>query len=476
MQFVAPQAGAPEINLAVNATGVVRSYKGYWVGRYPPPSLPTSQARLAKRPMTAVYSAASDASAGGYSQAIDVSTLTPGATDKIGLPYGAVGNNYAVSLNLTGCADTDMFSWTVTDDAGGRVKITQSGGVNQTVLFTLANLGDSDISQPVQVTVQLTNTSASPAVIYTMLFDIAVIKCDTISFEPTVLPPVVVGAAYRQQLTAYGARGNFTWSVIASSLPPGLTWDANSHQLFGTVTDATQVGKVFSLALELTASDVIMDPLPASLPITVQSGAAVASGIPSWANILINVGPGTLALTVIAALALRSFLVLRADAKNAEVIRVANTNLENATNGNPKLVSQNISRLENRTNLTVEEMNQNNERIIEGVAENFEAYYRQLGKITADLVKLTEYVERNPDGAPNDPVTDKDIEALHYTTYGEVERGISMLTVEQNYWKAEIIATGGKLNAVRITQASGQSRLDDASSSESNNERLLDEQ
>ncbi len=51
MQFVAPQVGAAEINLAVTTAGVVRSYKGYWVDRYPPPSLPMSDARLAKRPM-----------------------------------------------------------------------------------------------------------------------------------------------------------------------------------------------------------------------------------------------------------------------------------------------------------------------------------------------------------------------------------------------------------------------------------------
>jgi len=65
MQFVAPQAGAAEINLAVITAGVVRSYKGYWVASYPPPSLPTSQARLAKRPMTAVYGDGSGASGSG---------------------------------------------------------------------------------------------------------------------------------------------------------------------------------------------------------------------------------------------------------------------------------------------------------------------------------------------------------------------------------------------------------------------------
>src|SRR5215472_1986289 len=59
MQFMAPQADAAEINLAVTTKGVVRSYKGYWVGSYPPPgpaSNLASQAHLAMRPMTAVSS------------------------------------------------------------------------------------------------------------------------------------------------------------------------------------------------------------------------------------------------------------------------------------------------------------------------------------------------------------------------------------------------------------------------------------
>ncbi len=340
MQFVAPQAGAAELNLSVTIASVVRSYKGYWVGRYPQPS-PAAQARLTKRPMTAAYSTGSDASAGSYSQAIDVSTLTPG--DKpttITLPYGAVGNTYALSLNLTNCIATDAFSWTVTEDTTSRAKITQSGGANQTVLFSLANLGDSDVGQPLQVTVQLTNTSAAPPVIYTLLFDTTVIRCDPITLEPTVLMPVVVGTAYTQKLAAYGGRGNFTWSVTDSSLPPGLTWDHSSHQLSGTVTDATQVGKLFSLALELTASDVIMDPLPASLSITVESASAVASAMPPWEKILLYFSVPCLVVTgiIVAAIVGRIKQGI-ADAKTTEAIRTGNTNIERATDENPRLMS-----------------------------------------------------------------------------------------------------------------------------------------
>ena len=253
------------------------------------------QARLAKRPMTAVYSAGA-----------------AGATNKIVRPYGAVGNNYALSLTLTGCTAADKFSWTLTpgsgkNDATGRAAIAQSGGTNQIVLFSLANLIGSDAGPQLQVTVQLTKTSAAPPVTYTLLFDVAVIQCAAISLAPTVLMPVTVGAAYTQNPVAHGARGNFTCSVTASP-PPGLTWDDSSHQLSGTVTDATQVGKAFSLVVGLTASDVIMDPLTALLGITVQSAPVVASDMPPWEKIFIySMTASGVVMAAIAAFALNRY-------------------------------------------------------------------------------------------------------------------------------------------------------------------------
>jgi hypothetical protein len=295
MQFVPTQAGAAEINLAAIANGGVRSYKGYWVDRYQPPSPAprlASQARLAKRPMTAAYSTgAAGASGGGYGQTIDIGSLTPDPKpNKILLPYGAVGNTYALSLNLAGAAFSDKFSWTLKagtgkNDATNLAVITPSGAT--TAQFTLANLNDSDAGQQLPVTVQLTNNTAAPPVTYTLLFDIVVMQCDAISLAPTALMPVVVGAAYTQNLVAHGARDNFTWSVDASSVPPGLTWDDSSHQLSGTVTDAAQVGKAFSLVVGLAASDVIVDPLTVSLGITVQSAPVVASDMPPWEKIFI---------------------------------------------------------------------------------------------------------------------------------------------------------------------------------------------
>ena len=50
MQFVAPQVGGAELNLAVSRAGVVRAYRGYWVASAPPPSLGARRRRGRCRP------------------------------------------------------------------------------------------------------------------------------------------------------------------------------------------------------------------------------------------------------------------------------------------------------------------------------------------------------------------------------------------------------------------------------------------
>jgi hypothetical protein len=479
MQFVAPQAGAAEINLAVNTTGVVRSYKGYWVGRYPPSSLPTSQARLAKRPMTAVYSAASDASAGGYSKAIDVSTLTPGVTDQIGLPDGAVGNSYALTLDLRGCAATDKFAWTVSNDADGRVAIAPSGGT--TVQFSLANLSaPTDDGQPLQVTVQLTKTSATPPVTYTMLFEIAVIQCDAISLTPTVLPPVVVGTAYTQKLAAQGARGSFTWSDPINdpntSLPAGLTWDPSSQQLSGTVTDATQADKAFSLALGLAASDVIMDRLTASRVITVQSASAVASDMPPWERYLIIVGSG-MGIMVLATCALNRLLAARANAETNAVIQAGYTNVEKATNGNPRSASKSIIESEGAMFPTVEEKIVYCMQQLEFCNEAIKELNTTINANEDMLSKLERYYREYRDdpqhNRDDDEVLDTYLSSEKFRTFGDVSRGIVFIIGANEKAQFHLSSFSSLSNRLQTEIASDRIKIDEHDSSEPNNKSLL---
>ena len=475
IQFVAPQAGAAEINLAVKTSGGVRSYKGYWVGSYAPPSLATSQARLANRPLTAVYSAASDVSAGGYSQAIDVSSLTAGGNTTIKLPDGAVGNTYALSLNLTNCATTDKFSWTVSDGVTGGAAIAPGAGA--TVQFTLPNpSATTRDGQPLQVTVQLTKTSAAPPVTYTLLFEIAVIKCDAISLTPTVLPPVVVGTAYTQSLVAKGANGSFTWSVNSSSLPRGLTWDPSSHKLYGTVTDATQVGMAFSLVIEVTASDVIMDPLTAPLNIAVPSAPAVASSLPPWEKILLYFSvPSLVTMGIIGAAIVDSIKQGKANTKTAETIQVGNTNVEDATGGDPKSTSQTIIQSDTeRAEIIKAFVMPYLQKSADDNLLKQETLHNSMAANEVLLQRLTKYKNDHRNDQRNEPVTDPELKADGYKTFGDIEWGI--MRSEASNYRDQITSQqlAYDYNDIKAKIASNHDNTNEIDIDEPNNKRLRD--
>jgi hypothetical protein len=478
MQFIAPQAGAAEINLTVTTQGAVRSYKGYWVDRCAPPSptSPTSQARLATRPMTAVYSAASDASAGGYSQPIDVSSLTPDPKpNKVVLPYGAVGNTYALSLNLTGCADSDKFSWTLKpgsskNDVTNRAVITASGAT--TAQFTLANLSDSDTNQQLLVTVQLTNNSAAPPVTYTLQFDIPVIQCDAISLAPTVLMPVVVGTAYTQNLVAHGARDDFTWSVNDKSLPPGLMWDDSSQQLSGTVTDAAQVGKAFSLVVELAASDVIMDPLTVSLGITVQSAPAVASDMPPWEKIFIYAMTASgVVMLALAAFAINRYRAAKNNNKTDDAVNAGKTNVEKK--GDPKKLSESIVQADQAKLATVEGNIPDVQNLLDGIKQQLNDVMAEVAKNQAKITELRKYVNdpAHKRDEWSDPVTDEDL-AKDYPEYGDVLTALKELT-QLNKAKIQELSTAAEWsNKVTSNNTSDTNKIADANNSKSNDNSL----
>ena len=350
------------------------------------------------------------------------------------------------------------------------------GGANQTVLFSLANLSDSDIGQQLLVTVQLTKTSAAPPVTYTLLFDLTVIQCDAITLEPTVLPPVVVGAAYTQNLVANGANHNFTWSVISSSLPPGLTWDASSHKLSGTVTDATQPGKAFSLVLGVAAFDVIMDPLTALLGITVQSASAVASDMPPWERYLIILGSGV-GIMALAAIALNRLLGAKANAKTIEALKAGNTNVENATNGNPKSISQSIVRAERQRLPIVRGNIPYNLDLIDHVTRIEEDLSGTLAKGEALIAKmgeyLHEYLEDHPSPNPNDPVEDSELIDQNWTTIGALELGITLVESANKAWRNQLFTVTNWLNGETTTTVSDQITIDGHSITEHNENSLL---
>ena len=65
----------------------------------------------------------------------------------------------------------------------------------------------------------------------------ATLSCPLITLTPASLPSLLVGASISQSITAMGGTGPYCWD-LEGYLPPGITFDANTHLLSGTTTTA----------------------------------------------------------------------------------------------------------------------------------------------------------------------------------------------------------------------------------------------
>ena len=410
-------------------------------------------------------------------------SLTADSTTKITLPDGAVGHTYALTLQLTGCAATDTFTWTVppTGDstaATGRATITPSGDTNQTVLFSLDTLNNSDVGQHLLVPVQLKNTSATPQVTYTLQFDIAVGQFDALSLTPPVLMPVVVGTAYTQDLVAHGANGLFTWAVDTSALPPGLTWDASSHRLSGTVTDASQVSKVFRLVVTLTAPDVLIDPLTVSLGITVQSAPEVASAMPLWERILIySAAPSVVVMALIAAFAIDRYKQAKATARTAETVETGNTNVEDVTNGNPQFVARRIAKHEDALNKLFERnVSEEQVRLLD-LQQSVVDYQNKASDMDKLCSQMRDYLDSHKDDPPDSRIDDGEYPLLGkegYKTRFDVEKGYQAADMYRNSLKRQLDKVTQECREQKGSLSSAQYALNEYREGTAARRRLLE--
>jgi hypothetical protein len=324
------------------------------------------------------------------------------------------------------------------------------------------------------VTVQLTNNSVGPPATYTLQFDIPVIKCDAISVAPTVLMPVVVGAAYTQNLVAHGARDNFTWSDPTknanTSLPNGLSWDADTHQLSGTVTDATQVG-AFSLVVELAASDVIMDPLTVQLGITVQSAPVVASDMPPWEKIFIySITASGLVMLALAAFAINRYRAAKNNNKTDDAVNAGKTNVEKK--GDPRDLSKSIVQAENKTVPIVEQNIPYSQRLIDTVTQLQKDLKTNMDKNEAMIEKLLNYWEDHKRDNWDAEVTDKALADAGYETVGELIEGLGNLRKEVDAQQAMLSTAAKWSNQLTTKNTSDQDRVFENNKVEPNTDKL----
>lgn len=102
------------------------------------------------------------------------------------------------------------------------------------------------------------------------------------------LPPGIVGVSYNVSLAATGGTGARTWSVVSGALPAGLTLNASTGQISGTLT--TQGTSTFTIRVQDSGNPAQSDQRQFSLTINPVSGGGSGGGTLTVSNAPASVG------------------------------------------------------------------------------------------------------------------------------------------------------------------------------------------
>jgi len=190
-------------------------------------------------------------------------SITTGST----LPSGVVGAAYSQTLIATG--GTGPYSWSLASGSLPQGLNLSSSGVIS---------GTPSAEGSFNFTIRVTDSGAAPDT--QKAFSLTVVAPVSITTSPA-LPSGTVGTAYSQTLTATGGTPPYNWSLVAGSLPAGLSLSA-SGILRGTpnaagtfnftigVTDSAQQNtqRAFSLSI-----------VPVGTPLSITTTSPLPSGI-----------------------------------------------------------------------------------------------------------------------------------------------------------------------------------------------------
>ncbi|MDI1315173.1 putative Ig domain-containing protein, partial [Prosthecobacter sp.] len=164
---------------------------------------------------------------------------------------GATGVSVTVKVTNTSGAPAFLNGWIDFDNNGS---LTESGeqiinnvvipsdtnNVSQSYTFNVpANAAVGSLGARFRLTA-VTNPSPSgasgPGEVEDYLFNVT---CSTITLTPTTLPAPTVGTAYSRTVAATGGNAPYSYAVATGALPAGLTLNATTGVISGTVTSSS---------------------------------------------------------------------------------------------------------------------------------------------------------------------------------------------------------------------------------------------
>jgi hypothetical protein len=142
------------------------------------------------------------------------------------LPAATLGVAYSQTITQTGLSGTPTWSISSGTLPPGLTLNSGTGVISGTPTV----LGTSNF------TVQVSNGTCTQTQAYSITVNPS---CPTITVSPVTLPNGIVGVSYSQTVTATGGTAPYTFAVTSGSLPAGLTLNASTGVISGTVTSAT---------------------------------------------------------------------------------------------------------------------------------------------------------------------------------------------------------------------------------------------